>query len=107
MGRKQSAPIFERKIFFGVFQREISANYSRFAEKRRAQYLNCPWRWWFRSPGRKQAKAAYVHGDGNIGIQGNNAYKCNLNSVYHPVTNDVKGRVRPALWIKLCVNIIK
>lgn len=70
-------------------------------EKRRAEYLHCPWWWWLRSPGRKQAKAAYVHGDGNIGIQGNNAYKCNLSSVYHPVTNDVKGGVRPALWVAL------
>lgn len=68
-------------------------------EKRKASYLNCPWWWWLRSPGRKQAKAAYVHGDGNIGIQGNNAYKCNLSSVYHPVTNEVKGGVRPALWV--------
>ncbi len=69
-------------------------------EKRRATYLDQVWWWWLRSPGRKQAKAAYVHGDGNIGIQGNNAYKCNLSGVYHPITNDVKGGVRPAMWVK-------
>lgn len=68
--------------------------------RRTAQYLDCPW-WWLRSPGRKQAKVAYVHGDGNIGMQGNNAHKCNIKSVFHPITNDVKGGVRPALWIEL------
>lgn len=70
-------------------------------EKRMAKYLDCLWWWWLRSPGRKQNKAAYVHGDGNIGMQGNSALKCNLTSVYHPVTNEVKGGVRPALWICL------
>lgn len=50
---------------------------------------------------RKQNKAAYIHGDGNIGIQGNNAQKCNIGGVYHPTNNDVKGEVRTALWIRL------
>lgn len=68
-------------------------------EKRKAQHLDCVWWWWLHSPGRKQAKAAYIHGDGNIGIQGNNAFKCNISGVYHPITGDVKGGVRPALWV--------
>ena len=36
------------------------------------------WWWWLRSPGRLNVKAVYVHGDGNIGIQGNNVLKGNL-----------------------------
>lgn len=78
------------------FSRKDSNN-----EKRRATYLGYSWWWWLRSPGRKQVKAAYVHGDGNIGMQGNNALKCNLSGVYHPVDQDVRGGVRPALWMKL------
>ncbi len=69
--------------------------------KRISAYLGHTWWWWLRSPGRKQVKAAYIHGDGNIGIQGNNAMKCNLSGVYHPANNDVRGGVRPALWMKL------
>lgn len=69
-------------------------------EKRMAKYLGYSWWWWLRSPGRKQVKAVYVHGDGNVGIQGNNALKCNLSGVYHPVNQDVRGGVRPALWRK-------
>lgn len=69
--------------------------------KRTATYLGYAWWWWLRSPGRKQVKAAYVHGDGNIGIQGNNALKCNLSGVYHPANNDVRGGIRPALWLAL------
>ena len=72
--------------------------------RRRAAYLGYSWWWWLRSPGRKAAKAAYVHGDGNIGIQGNNAQKCNISGVYHPVGNDVRGGVRPAMWIALKDN---
>lgn len=70
-------------------------------EKRAAEYLGYLWWWWLRSPGRKQVKTAYVHGDGNIGIQGNSALNCNLSGVYHPENNDVRGGVRPALWMKL------
>lgn len=69
--------------------------------KRTSTYLRHTWWWWLRSPGRKQVKAVYVHGDGNIGIQGNNALKCNLSGVYHPVNKDVRGGVRPALWMKI------
>lgn len=70
-------------------------------EKRMSTYLGHIWWWWLRSPGRKQVKAAYVHGDGNIGIQGNNALKCNLSGVYHPVNNDVRGGIRPVTRISL------
>ena len=55
--------------------------------------------WWLRSPGRANAKAVYVHGDGNIGIQGNNIFRCNI-SLFHSL-GDNKGGVRPALWLKL------
>lgn len=68
--------------------------------KRATCYLGYQWWWWLRSPGRKQVKAAYIHGDGNIGIQGNNALKCNISGVYHPVTGDVRGGVRPVMRIK-------
>lgn len=36
------------------------------------------WWWWLRSPGRVGVKSAYIHGDGNIGIQGNNILIGNL-----------------------------
>ncbi len=51
--------------------------------------------WWIRTPGRVSLKAVYIHGDGNIGIQGNNILKGNLSEGYN------KGGVRPALWLKL------
>jgi hypothetical protein len=51
--------------------------------------------WWLRSPGRLNIKAAYIHGDGNIGIQGNNILKGNLSD------GRCLGGVRPALWLKL------
>lgn len=51
--------------------------------------------WWLRSPGRLNLKAAYVHGDGNIGIQGNNVLKGNISD------GRCTGGVRPALWLKL------
>ncbi len=51
--------------------------------------------WWLRSPGRVGVKAAYIHGDGNIGIQGNNVLKGNIGD------GRCIGGVRPALWIKL------
>ncbi len=54
---------------------------------------NC-W-WWLRSPGRVSVKAAYIHGDGNIGIQGNNVLKGNISD------GRCTGGVRPALWLKL------
>ncbi len=53
------------------------------------------WWWWLRSPGRVNVKAVYIHGDGNIGIQGNNILKGNLSD------GRCTGGVRPALWIRL------
>lgn len=51
--------------------------------------------WWLRSPGRVNVKAVYIHGNGNIGIQGNNILKGNISEGAN------KGGVRPALWLKL------
>lgn len=51
--------------------------------------------WWLRSPGRVNVKAVYIHGDGNIGIQGNNILKGNISD------GRCTGGVRPALWLKL------
>ena len=56
------------------------------------------WWWWLRSPGRLNLKAAYVHGDGNIGIQGNHVQKGNVGGPFH--NGDSQGGVRPAMWIK-------
>lgn len=53
------------------------------------------WWWWLRSPGRLNVKAVYIHGDGNIGIQGNNILKGNLSD------GKCTGGVRPALWLRL------
>ncbi len=50
--------------------------------------------WWLRSPGRVGVKAVYIHGDGNIGIQGNNILKGNIGE------GECRGGVRPALWLK-------
>ena len=51
--------------------------------------------WWLRSPGRVGVKAVYVHGDGTIGIQGNNILKGNIGD------GECKGGVRPALWLHI------
>lgn len=69
--------------------------------KRSAKHLGCLWWWWLRSPGRFNVRAAYIHGDGNIGIQGNNVYRCNISSCFHPINGDNRGGVRPALWLKI------
>ncbi|MCL6459682.1 MAG: DUF6273 domain-containing protein, partial [Gorillibacterium sp.] len=53
------------------------------------------WWWWLRSSGRFNVRAAYIHGDGNIGIQGNNILKGNLSD------GKCTGGVHPALWLKL------
>jgi len=53
------------------------------------------WWWWLRSPGRVSVKTVYIHGDGNIGIQGNNILKGNISD------GKCTGGVRPALWLKL------
>ena len=53
------------------------------------------WWWWLRSPGRVNVKTVYIHGDGNIGIQGNNILKGNIGD------GKCTGGVRPVLWLKL------
>lgn len=63
--------------------------------KRIAMYKSGMRWWWLRSPGRVNIKAVYVHGDGNIGIQGNNILKGNISEAMY------RGGVRPALWLKL------
>ncbi|GAA5786995.1 DUF6273 domain-containing protein [Chitiniphilus shinanonensis] len=78
------------------FQRKDENN-----DKRRSTFAGYEWWWWLRSPGRVSVKAAYIHGDGNIGIQGNNILKCNISSCFHPSTGDHRGGVRPSLWLKL------
>lgn len=67
--------------------------------RRSAAFKGGRWWWWLRSPGRLNVKAVYIHGDGNIGIQGNNIFRCNI-SLFHSL-GDNKGGVRPALWLKL------
>lgn len=67
--------------------------------RRRAKYLESSWWWWVRTPGKHQRVAVYIHGDGNIGIQGNGVSKRNTN-VIHPVANSTKGGIRPVLWLK-------
>lgn len=76
------------------FQRKDENN-----AKRRAKFLNSPWWWWIRTPGKNHRAAAYIHGDGNIGIQGNGVSKRNTNVIHH-LAKDNRGGVRPALWIK-------
>ncbi len=65
--------------------------------KRTAKFVGESWNnwWWLRSPGRVGVKAVYIHGNGNIGIQGNNILKGNIGD------GKCIGGVRPALWVKL------
>lgn len=63
--------------------------------KRIAKYNGDGWWWWLRSPGRVNVKAVYIHGDGNVGVQGNNIMKGNISET------EYRGGVRPALWLKL------
>ncbi|AZS15090.1 DUF6273 domain-containing protein [Paenibacillus lutimineralis] len=63
--------------------------------KRKSKFEGYGWWWWLRSPGRVSVKAVYIHGDGNIGIQGNNILKGNISD------GECKGGVRPSLWLKL------
>ena len=66
---------------------------------RRACYDGYSWWWWLRTPGRDNRRAIYIHGDGNIGIQGNGTYKYSSNTI-HPITKKNEGGLRPAVWIK-------
>ena len=74
------------------FERKDKNNSKRIArlEKRKEG----SWWWWLRSPGRVSIKAVYIHGDGNIGIQGNNILKGNISD------GECKGGLRPALRLK-------
>ena len=74
------------------FQRKDENNVRRMAELEHKPGRT--W-WWLRSPGRLSVKAVYIHGDGNIGIQGNNILKGNL------ADGRCKGGVRPVLWVGL------
>ena len=67
---------------------------------RRSSLEGCIWWWWLRSLGRTNNSVVYIHGDGNIGIQGNGTFRYNSN-IIHPLTGDNYGGIRPALWLKL------
>ena len=68
--------------------------------KRKSAFDGYGWWWWLRTPGRDNRRAVYIHGDGNIGIQGNGTFRYSSNTL-HPSTGDNSGGVRPALWLKL------
>lgn len=74
------------------FERKDSNNAKRIA--RLSDNPNQVWWYWTRSPGRVGVKAVYIHGDGNIGIQGNNIKIGNL------ADGICTGGVRPCMWIK-------
>ncbi len=74
------------------FERKDENNSKRIA---RLEGKEWPTWWWLRSPGRVNIKAVYIHGNGDIGIQGNNILKGNISEGY------CAGGVRPALWLKL------
>ena len=74
------------------FERKDPNNPRRTATLEASGYVS--W-WWLRTPGRVGVKAAYVHGDGNIGIQGNNILKGNI------ADGKCIGGVRPALWLSV------
>ena len=73
------------------FERKDANNSRRTAKLNNDEW--CSW-WWLRSPGRLGVKAVYIHGDGNIGIQGNNVLKGNIADGF------CAGGVRPALWLR-------
>jgi len=73
------------------FERKDENNSKRVARLEGKEWPN--W-WWLRSPGRVNVKAVYIHGNGDIGIQGNNILKGNIGEGY------CAGGVRPALWLK-------
>ncbi len=69
-------------------------------EKRRSTFDGHIWWWWLRTPGRDNRRAVYIHGDGNVGIQGNGTFRYSSN-ILHPITGDNCGGVRPAIWLNL------
>lgn len=68
-------------------------------EKRKALFMESGWWWWTRTPGKNNKVAVYVHGDGNIGIQGNGISKTSFNTL-HYYTKSNEGGLRPAMWIE-------
>ncbi|MFA7417146.1 MAG: DUF6273 domain-containing protein [Acholeplasma sp.] len=70
---------------------------------RKSSYLGYVWWYWVRTGGRLKTSTVYIHGDGNIGIQGNKASKKNYNTL-HPITQSNEGGVRPALWLEIDYN---
>lgn len=74
------------------FERKDENNSKRIARLKGVEWST--W-WWIRTPGRVGVKAVYIHGDGNIGIQGNNILKGNISD------GKCLGGIRPALWLKL------
>ncbi len=68
-------------------------------ESRIARFKGGIWWWWLRSPGRSNVRGVYIHGDGNLGIQGNNIGGYNSKGFHY--LGDNNGGVRPALWLKL------
>ncbi len=68
--------------------------------KRKASFHCGGWWWWTRTPGKNNKVSVYIHGDGNIGIQGNGICKTSFNTL-HFVTQSNEGGLRPALWIKV------
>ncbi|HNT78849.1 MAG TPA: DUF6273 domain-containing protein [Anaerolineae bacterium] len=67
--------------------------------KRTALFMDLIWWWWTRTPGKNNKVAVYIHGDGNIGIQGNGISKTSFNTL-HYITKSNEGGVRPAMWVK-------
>ena len=67
--------------------------------KRIALFMGSRWWWWTRTPGKNNKVAVYIHGDGNIGIQGNGISKTSFNSLHH-ITKSNEGGLRPSIWIK-------
>jgi hypothetical protein len=74
------------------FERKDGNNIKRIARMKNENWNS--W-WWLRSPGRVSVKAVYIHGDGNIGIQGNNILKGNISD------GECRGGIRPALWLSI------
>ena len=68
--------------------------------RRKTTFLGSSWWWWTRTPGKNNKVMVYVHGDGNIGIQGNGISKTTFNTL-HNITQSNKGGIRPALWIEM------
>lgn len=62
--------------------------------KRIAKFNGHYYWWWLRSPGRNNRVAVYIHGDGNVGINGNSVF-------FRSFGPERDGGVRPALWLKL------